>query len=40
MLSQENCSVSALTENSPVSGTSLKKAEMFYGYFDTLGHPK
>ena len=29
-----------LTENSPISGASLKKAEIFYGYFDIFGHPK
>ena len=29
-----------LTENSLVSGASLKNAENFYGYFDTFGHPK
>ena len=28
-----------LTEKSPVSGASLKKAEIFYGYFDIFGHP-
>ena len=26
----------ALTENSPVSGASLKKAEIFYEYFDNF----
>ena len=25
-----------LTENSPVSGASLKKAEIFFGYFDSI----
>ena len=30
----------ALTENSPVTGESLKKAEIFYGFFDIFGHPK
>ena len=31
---------SALTENSPVSGSSLKKAEIFYGYFDIYSYHK
>ena len=30
----------ALTENSPVSGASSKKAEISFGYFDIFGHPK
>ena len=30
----------ALTENIPVSGASLKRAENFFGYFDIFGHPK
>ena len=30
----------SLTENSPVSGSSLKKAEIFYGYFDIYSYPK
>ena len=30
----------ALTENSPVSGSSLKKAEIFYGYFEIYCYPK
>ena len=29
----------ALTKNSPVSGASLKKVEIFYGYFDIFNHP-
>ena len=29
-----------LTENSQVSGASLKKAEIFYGNFDIFGHTK
>ena len=33
-------STNTLTENSPVSGSSLKKAEIFYGYFDLFGHTK
>ena len=28
------------TENSPIRGASLKKNEIFYGYFDIFGHPK
>ena len=31
---------SALTENSLISGASLKKAEIFLGDFDIFGHPK
>ena len=31
---------SALTENGPVSGASLKKAEIFYGYFEIFVHSK
>ena len=31
---------SALTENSLVSGASLKKAEIFYGYFDIYSGSK
>ena len=30
----------ALTENSPFSGASSKKAEIFFGYFDIFGHHK
>ena len=30
----------ARTENSPVSGATLKKAEIFYGYSDIFSHPK
>ena len=30
----------SLTETSPVSGASLKKAETFYGYFDIYSHLK
>ena len=30
----------ALSENSPVSGSSLKKAEIFYGYFEIYSYPK
>ena len=33
------CAVSAITENSPVSGASLNKAEIFFGYFDILVIP-
>ena len=31
---------SSLTENSSVSGASLKKAEIFFGYFDIFSHLK
>ena len=30
----------ALTENSPFSGASLEKAEIFFGYSDIFGNPK
>ena len=32
--------IDALTENSPVSGSSLKKAEIFFEYFDIFAHLK
>ena len=32
--------VTALTENSPISGSSLKKAEIFFGYFDIYSYTK
>ena len=34
------CCSKALTEKSQVSGASLNKAEIFYGYFDILSYPK
>ena len=39
-LNHEDFVSRALTENSPVSGSSLKKAEMFYEYFDIYSYPK